>query len=205
MPPQNDQTSTPSEPANFDFMLKQKPQQKKSFGLPSGLGKPAKLLIAAAVALVIAIAAALIFGGGDSNSKQVFDLMAQNQEIVRVSRLQDQKFTDEDTKGLSATTQAVMSSQKFQLGDYLSKVNVQYSEQQLAAKMNKNTDADLQTAAQNNNLDSAYVSYLKASLTTYMNSLNEAFTATSSQSLKSTLQSAYESVQTLLKSPQLKS
>ncbi|MBI2285317.1 hypothetical protein HYU82_00640 [Candidatus Saccharibacteria bacterium] len=205
MPPQNDQASTPSEPADFDFMLKQKPQQKKKFGLPTGLGKPAKLLIATVVALVIAITAALIFSGGDNSSKQVFDLMAQNQEIVRVSQLQDQKFTDEDTKGLSATTQAVMGSQKFQLGDYLSKVNIKYSEQQLATGMNSGTDTELQTAAQNNNLDDAYATYLKTSLMAYLNSLNSTYQATQSQTLKTTLKAAYESVQTLLNSPQFQS
>lgn len=205
MQPNEEQSSAASSPENFDFMLKQQPQQKKSFGLPSGLGKPAKFLIGAVGALIIAIVAALIFGGGDGNSKQVLDLMAQNQEIVRVSQAQDQKFSDENTKGLSATAQAVMSSQKFQLGDYLTKANIKYGEQQLATKMDTNTGKELQTAAQNNKLDEAFVSYLKTSLTAYMNSLNETSKATSSQALKSTLQSASESVQTLLKSPQFNS
>lgn len=205
MPPQTDQPQTPSEPANFDFMLKQESKPKKSFGLPSGLGNPAKLLVAAVAVLVIAIVAALFFSGGESNSQQVLNLMAQNQEIVRVSQLQDQKFRDGNTKDLSATTQAVMNSQKFELGDYLGKASVKYGAPELAAKMSTKTDTDLQTAAQNNNLDDAYVSYLKTSLTAYQNSLNNTFEATKSQTLKSTLQSAYESVQTLLKSPQFKS
>jgi len=205
MPPQTDQNSTPSGNADFDFMLKQKPRAEKGPGRLSNLGKPAKLLIAAVVVLILTIVVALIFGGGNDSSKQVLDLMAQNQEIVRVSQLQDQKFSDTNTKGLSATTQATMNSQKFQLGDYLTKAKAKYSEQQLAARMNNNTDTQLQTAAQNNNLDSAYISYLKTSLTSYLNSLNETFKATGSQTLKGTLQSAYNSVQTLLKSPQFSS
>jgi len=69
----------------------QQPQPKKKFGLPAGLGKAAKLLIAAATILVIATAVALIFSGGDSSSSQVLDLMAQNQEIARVSQLQERQ------------------------------------------------------------------------------------------------------------------
>lgn len=205
MPPQTDQNPSPSQPGDFDFMLKQEPQQKKRFGLPGGLGNPAKLLIAAVGALIIALIAAMVLGGGENNSEQVLGLMAQNQEIVRVSQLQDQKFRDETTRGLSATTQSAMNSQKLQLGNYLSSAGVEYGAQQLAANLDTSTDTELQTAAQNNNLDGAYVSYLKNSLTAYLNSLTAAYQTTQSQSLKSTLESAFNSVQTLLKSPQFKS
>ena len=203
MPPQ---TTPESSNADFGFMLKQQqPQTGKSSGRFSSLAKPAKLLFAAVAILVVVVVAALVLGSGSDSSKQVVDLMAQSQEIVRVSEAQDTKFSDANTKGLSATTQAVMNSQKFQLSDYLTKAGAKYDPQQLAAKMNSDTDTQLQTAAQNNNLDSAYNSYLKTSLTVYVNSLNTTFQITKSPTLKSTLQSAYESVQTLLNSPQFKS
>lgn len=187
------------------MLNQQQPEaQKGPVGKFSSLGKPAKILATAVVALILVVVAAMVFSSGESNSQQVINLIAQNQEIIRVSQLQDQKFSDGNTKGLSATTQAAMNSQKFQLSDYLTKANVKYSPQQLAAKMNPNIDTKLQTAAQNNNLDDAYISYLKTSLTDYMNSLSETFKATKSQTLKSALQSASNSVQTLLNSPQFK-
>ena len=187
-------------------MLKQQqPQAEKSSGRFSNFAKPAKLLIAAVAIFIVVVVVALVLGGGDSNSKQVVDLMAQSQEIVRVSQLQDTKFSDQNTKGLSATTQAAMNSQKFQLTDYLTKAEVKYDVQALAVRTNSDTDKQLETAAQNNNLDSAYISYLKTSLTTYLNSLNSTHQATESPTLKSTLKSAYDSVQTLLNSPQFKS
>jgi hypothetical protein len=200
MPPQTPESSQ----SDFDFMLKQQSQNQSS-GKLSNLGKPAKILVAAVLALAIAIGAALLLGGSDSNSQQVLDLMAQNQEIVRVSEAQEQKFKDANTKDFSATTQAVLASQKFQMGDYLNKSGVKYNEKQLAVKKNSSTDTQLQTAAQNNNLESAYLTYLKTSLTAYSNSLSQAFQAADSQTLKGTLQSAYSSLQTLLNSPQLKS
>ncbi|HEY5550222.1 MAG TPA: hypothetical protein VIK37_03450 [Candidatus Saccharimonadales bacterium] len=207
MPSQTDQPPAQTEPADFGFMLNQ--QQPPAPTSPTArfakFGKPAKLLILALIALIIVIVVALIFSGGDKNSNQVLNLMTQNQEIVRVSQLQDQKFTDANTKGLSATTQSVMSSQKVELADYLAKAKVKYGEQQLATGLNKNTDTELEAAAKNNNLDQAYISYLKTSMVEYLNSLNETFQATKSKTLKSTLQSAYDSIQTLLKSPQFKS
>ncbi|HLG91147.1 MAG TPA: hypothetical protein VI336_03270 [Candidatus Saccharimonadales bacterium] len=206
MPPQTDQNSTPSDKTDFGFMLsQQQPQtQTSSAGRFSNLGKPAKILAATVGVLIIVIAGALILGGGDSSSKQVLDLMAQSQEIARVSQQQDLKFTDTNTKGLSATTQAAMNSQKFELGSYLGKAGVKYGQKELAVKLNQKTDTDLQTAAQNNNLDGAYVSYLKTSLTTYLNSLNSTYQAANSQTLKTNLKAAYDSVQVLLKSPQFK-
>jgi hypothetical protein len=207
MPPQNDQQSASSEPANFDFMLKQQPAQpnQSPTGKLSRLSRPAKLLILAVVGLLISIVAAVILGGGNSNSQQVLGLMAQNQEIVRVSQLQDEKLRDPSTKGLSATTQAALKSQNAQLGDYLSKAGVKYDPKQLGAKQNKNTDSELQAAEQNNNLDQAYINYLKNALTNYLNSLESVYPTSKSRTLQESLSQSYDSVETLLKSSQFKS
>ena len=188
------------------MLNEQQPQAGKSAGGRfSSLGKPAKLLVLAIIVLTIVAVVAVIFGGSDSNSKQVLDLMTQNQEIIRFSKAQDSKFNDGNTKGLSATTQVVMNSQKFQLSDYLAKAKVKYDPKQLTASTSKQTDEQLQTAAQNNNLDAAYIDYLKSSLTAYLNSVNSAYRSTGSETLKGSLKSASESLQILLNSPQFKS
>jgi len=61
----------------------------------------------------------------------------------------------------------------------------------------------MQTATQNNQLESAYAAYLKTSLENYRNSLAGVFKKTESKTLKNLIDDAYTSVQTLLKSPQL--
>ena len=131
--------------------------------------------------------------------------MAQNQEILRVSQLQDQKFSDGNIKGLSATTQAAMKSQNIEFGKYLSLAKVKYNPLELSTRLDKNTDTQLQLAAQNNRLDAQYVTYLKTALMAYKNSLNSVYQTAESQTLKTTLQLALESVQALLNSPQFKS
>lgn len=207
MPPQNDQTPAPSSnSSDFDFMLKQQPAQpnQSPAGKFSRLNRPAKLLVAALIGLIIAIVAAVILGGGSNNSQQVLGLMAQGEEIIRVSQAQDQKLRDENTKGLSATTQVALKSQKASFGDYLSKAGVKYGPKELAAKQDKNTDTQLETAAQNNRLDNAYVEYLQTSLSAYLDSLRSASQTAKSKTLKEALQSADNSVDTLLKSPQFK-
>jgi hypothetical protein len=205
MPPQTDQEQ--SNP-DFGFMMDQQPPAQTPpgpAGKISGFGKPAKILAGLGLVFVVVIVAALIFSsGGSGSSQQVLDLMAQNQEIARVSKAQDQKFTDGNTKGLSATTQATLASQQNELGSYLSKTNVKYGQKELAVKTNPATDTQLETAAQNNSLDDAYAQYLKSSLSAYSISLSATYKSTDSASLKSALQAAYDSVQTLLNSPQFR-
>jgi hypothetical protein len=195
----------PSNPSNFDFMLKEQPKPPRSFGLPSNWGKPTKLLALAGGILVVIILFAAVFGGGNSDSKQVLDLMARSQEIIRVSKLEDQKLKDSNVINLEATTETIMTSQQSELSAYLKRVKVKYKAKDLALYLNKATDVELESAAQNNNLDNAYVLYLKKSLAAYQNSLNTTYKITKSRSLKSALQSAYTSVGTFLKAPQFSS
>ncbi len=185
-------------------MLKQQQPQNHS-GRLSSLGTPAKIFIAALLVLIVVIVSAMLLNRGGGNSQQVVDLMAQSQEIVRVSQLQEQQLQDSNTKGLAATAVTAMRSQQAEFGDILKRSNVKYGEIELAFRTNKDTDARLQTAAQNNNLDDTYTDYLKSSLSTYQSSLEQAFQATQSVSLRQALQSAYESITILLNSPQFKS
>ena len=188
-------------PTKFDFMLKQQPKpQKSKFSLPSN--KPVKILLIAGAVLVVAILMASIFGGGGNDSKKVIDLIAQSQEVIRISQLEDQQFKDANTKNLSATTQMTLESQQTAFAAYLKKNKVKYGPKDLAIRTNKTTDAQLQIADQNNNLEDAYALYLSNTLTTYQNSMNTLYKSTKSTSLKTALQSAFSSVGVLLRSPQ---
>lgn len=192
-----------SDPKRFDFMLKDRPKPKRSLGLPSGIA--GKILVIGVAIVVIILAASLIFGGKKSNTTQVLDLMAQQQEMIRVSKLEDRQFTDANVLNLSATTQETLQSQQAQLKLYLSKIKAKYKLKQLAARTNQSTDAQLQTAYQNNNLEKAYVLYLKNALATYQSSIQELYKTTPSKTLKLSLNEAYSSVAVLLKSPQFSS
>jgi hypothetical protein len=201
------QTEQESPKTDFGFMMNQQqpPPSSGPAGKISSFGKPAKILVGLGALFAIVIVAALIFSSGSSgSSQQVLDLMAQNQEIVRVSAAQDQKFSDGNTKGLSATTQAALTSQQKELASYLSKTKVKYGQKELAAKTNPATDTQLETAAQNNSLDDAYAQYLKSSLSAYSVSLSKTYKSTDSTVLKTALQAAYDSVKTLLDSPQFR-
>lgn len=186
----------------FDFMLNEQPKPKKSFGLPSGMGKPAKFAILGVGVLIIIFAMASIFGGGDSVSKQVVDLIAQDQEIIRVTKLQQRQLKDVNVLNLAATTEAIMTSQQADYSAYLRKIKVKYGTKDLALRRSKTIDAQLQTAEADNNLDNAYVLYLSAAMATYRKSMTATYKASNSVTLKNYLKSAFSSTDVFLKSPQ---
>ncbi len=216
------QTSAPAQ--TFDFMLKDQSKPKKFFGLGGGMGAPAKILLGATGVLIIILAAAVFLGGGKTNSQQLLDLMAQSQEILRVTELEKQQLKDQNVLNLAATTEAVLASQQSDFSAYLTAQKIKYKPSVLATHTNEATDAQLQAAAQNNNLDDAYVIFLNNTLKTYQASLNTVFGATKGkdrelciqvsisvdktecgQTYAGALQSAYQSVNTLLNSSQFKS
>ncbi len=216
MPPQNTQAPTPAPPVEsgqnstgpagqFDFMMKDRPKPPGRFGsLLSGIPKPAKIALAAlGILFVLVIVYSLLFSGKTTNTNQLTSVMASAQEISRVSALAQTGSQNADTQGLAATTSEVLTSQEQQLKSYLKTSKVSVDTKQLAARLNKNTDAQLLSAQQNNNYDQAYFSYLKTALANYQNTLSAANKAASLK-VQAILKADYDSVATLLSAPQLK-
>jgi len=207
MQPQATNPQPPASPApgQFDFMMKQQPKPPGRFGsLLSGIPRPAKIALAGLGALlVLVILYALFFGGKTTNVEQLIAVAARAQEIARVSVLAQTASQNADTKGLATTTSEVLVSQEQELKSYLKISGIRIDTKKLAAKLDKNTDAALTAAQQNNNYDQAYFNYLKTNLATYQNDLATASKGAGKKA-QVILSAANVSVQTLLSAPQLK-
>jgi hypothetical protein len=190
---------------NFDFMLKDQPQPKRS--LMPNLSKPLKIGLAVAGGIILLIIISSLLSGRKSSASQpIIGALARGQEILRVTALIQQpplQLRDPQTQALSATVSSSLSSDRQQLISYLAKNHTKVSAVQLAADINKSTDASLQSASQNNNLDSAYVTYLKSNLGTYQTDVQTAYKSAGPNG-KALLQKSFDSVNTILSSPQLK-
>ena len=198
--------SSPSPNPQYDFILRDPQQPKRRFGLPgmSGLPKPMIVLVALAGLLLVSIIYAVIFGGSKtSNSQQLVAVAGRAQEIARISTLVQQQSLDPNTQYLAATAQTALSSEQYQLTSYLGKHGAKVSTAQLLVYKNASTDTQLQTAKQNNALESSYASYLKTSLATYQTALKAATAGTSKTTL-AILNDASTSTQVILAAPQLK-
>lgn len=192
---------------NFDFMLKDSQTSKKRLPLPAlNLPKPAKfILVAVAGLFILIVVIALLSGRGNGSFKNFDGVLARCQETLRVTAaVQQLNLQDPQTQALAATVSDTLTSDKTQMTKYLANNHFSVSASQLGADLNKSTDTTLQTAAENNGLDAAYVSYLKDALSHYQTDLQTAY-QTAGPNGRVLLNHAFDSVKTLLSSPPLKS
>jgi hypothetical protein len=192
---------------NYNFIFNNQQHAKKHFSLPGG-SNPFKIAalvaIAGAVLGVLIIILSNIFGP-KINTKQITDVAAHGQEISRVSILVSQKSRDLNTANLAATTSTVITSQQQQLFNYLKKNKKNVAVKDVGIYLNKKTDADIQSAEQNNRLSEYYYSYLKKNLTDYQSAVKTAYDTASGPNLRSNLQEFYLSTKTILSAQQLAS
>jgi hypothetical protein len=160
------------------------------------------------VILLLILAYGLFFSGrGGSNTADLMDVIGQAQEVSRISTAQQPQLKDPNTAALAATATIATSSDAKQLSNYLTKNKVKIDKKRLAAitAANKSVDTQLTSAAGNNNLEEAYLSYLKTALSNYSQTLRKAYTSAQAPATKTLLKNSFDSSQTLLDSPLLKS
>lgn len=190
---------------DFDFMLKDQPKARRGVPLPN-FSKPVKIILAVLAAIILLIVISSVLSGRQAGKTQPFiNVLARGQETLRVtSSAQQLQLQDPQTQALAATASSALASDKQQLTDYLAKNHNKISPNALGGDDDKTTDANLQTAAANNNLDSAYVAYMRDALTKYENDLKAAYDSAGPNG-KAILNSISVSTTILLNSPPLKS
>ena len=127
--------------------------------------------------------------------------MAAQQEIIRVDGLVPGLAKDPNTPSLAATINASLQSSQSQLSAYLAKNKIKYKPQILASHKNAQTDTTLKTAAQNNNFEAAYFSYLQTGLQKYGTTLKTTSLNVGPKA-KVILNKAYQDNSVLLSAPQ---
>jgi hypothetical protein len=190
-------------PPDYNFILQDKPQPKR----PLMPGVPRAVLLgggAVVAVLILILIFGLIFGKKNTGTADLIEALGRGQEISRVTEVQTQKLKDPEALSLASTAQASLTSERSELSSWLAKHKVKTNPKKLAIYKNSATDTELQQAAQNNNLDAAYLAYLQKALNDYSDILRRAYTATSSPTAKVVLKEAFDSTQTLLSAPRLK-
>ncbi|MDB5161129.1 MAG: hypothetical protein JWO96_509 [Candidatus Saccharibacteria bacterium] len=194
----------PQEPIkpSYDFILK---DQQKSASRPlSNLPMPVLVVAAVVILMILLIIFGSLLGSKKAKTTGLTDVLGRAQEITRVNTLQQGALKDPTNLGLEATSQSGLTSDQTQLKKYMSSHKIKVDAKKLASYQNKNTDTQLAGAAQNNNLDTAYLTYLRQALADYAGALKTAYAGTNDSGAKVILQDSYNSTQTLLSSPALK-
>lgn len=134
-------------------------------------------------------------GAGD----RLLSVAGRAQEISRISSARQANLKDPSVVSLAATAAAASSSDRTQISSYLTKQGVKVDPKKLAlyTTNNKNTDAQLEQAVANNTIDTAYITYLRAALREYSDTLKTAYTESKSPATKDLLKKIFDSTQTL--------
>jgi hypothetical protein len=195
-----------NQPDQFDFILKDKPKPKKNL-IPNIMNLPRSIRLAVSIVLafiVIVVLFVLVLGIRVAGSDKLINVVAQAQEIVRVDTVASQqaKNANSATQNLIATSSTILTSQQTELTQYLKNNKIKISKAKLNTDLDKSVDAQLKSAAQNNSLDKVYLTYLKDQLNSYQTALQAAHKS-AGKSGKAILSKDFNSIQTLLKAPQL--
>ena len=182
--------------------MKQEPKPKRSLNTMANLPKPAVIAGAAVILLMFILIIGSIVGGSGKET-DVYSVLSDASLISSTSQDADSTLTNTDIRSLEASTLGSLSSQEEQIKTYLTSRKVKIDTKQIATQLDSATAAQLQTAKLNNKYDTAFVVYLKTSLTNYQSDLKKT-SATASPGLKAILNSAYESNQVLLQNKLLK-
>src|SRR4051812_1067281 len=99
---------------DFDFMLKDQPQARRS--LMPNIPRPAKIALIVAVGIILLIIVTSLFSSRGKGSTQSFvGVAARAQETLRVTALEQPKLQDPQTQALAATVSAALSSDEQQI------------------------------------------------------------------------------------------
>jgi hypothetical protein len=192
------QSPPPNQP--YDFIFKEPGKTSKKL-LPNLSGPLLVLIVAVIITILIVIVSVLFLGKSKTGTTDLVEVLGRAQEISRVNTLEQTQLKDPNALDLLATTQIALSSEQSELNSYAKTNKIKVDSKKLAIYKNLQTDSQLQTAAQNNNLDSAYSSYLKQALQSYSDALAKAYQNTKKTDLKTILHNDYVSTQTLLGNP----
>ena len=204
MPPEN--TNPQQTPANqFDFILKNTPKPPRKFSFLPKLSKPVSVGLVLVLVIIILFAASYFAGRGDATvRKNLVELMGRSQEITRVSKQFNLRLSDPEAKSLAATTETTLTSTQSRISSYMKRNKIKFSTKDLGIYVNKKSDAELNTAIQNNELDSAYLLYVSNSLKNYQSALQKVAKQTKSQRQLEIMNDAFESNNVILSSSAIK-
>ncbi len=198
MPP--NQSQQPYNP--YDFILNgSQPQPKSKLPLPikPTSGKSKVLLFGAigVIVLMLLIILFSIFTGGKDTTQQLLTLAQQQQEIIRISNLGSNRTRTQDAANLSTNTTASVTSSQQEVITLIGK-KAKLNEKTLSVKKDLKIDAELNSAAQNNQFDTVFTSTLQTKLAAYQKELKTLYDESKNTKTKTVLKRAYDGTTTLL-------
>lgn len=189
---------TPDNP--YGFILDPNKNEARKL-LPSD-SKRTRILIIVLASIILLLLVSMVFSmiSKSSNAQvtRLKDLLAEQQEIIRVSAIGLENISTVETRNYLTTINYTAASQQQQLSKYLSGKKVTIEKTLYDSKLDTTTDKQLAAAVQNNKYEQIYDSILLTLLTEYQKDLKEAYKKATTNESKAILTSSFNSVSLLL-------
>lgn len=195
------QPSLPTPENPYGFILNpNKDEKRTSKPLYKGMNK--KLLMVASgviLLLLLGIVWSAVSGGGKSQEQRLLNLLAKQQEIIRVSELikKDDSLTQE-TRNWIGTTTLTTSSEQEQLKAYLASKNITIDKTIYDKAKDTKSDKSLADAKQNNAFETTAKELLTNQLKSYRGDVQDAYKNASNEKSKTMLKGFFDSLSILL-------
>lgn len=184
----------------YDFIFN--PQQPNSPQRMGGGSFKSRLLIIAGGGILLIIIASIIgavlSSAGKADVNALKDIVARQEELVRVASLGADQAQSTQIRSLAYTTMYSVTTQKQKLTQYLATQGITLNEVELASRKKSSVDQELESAGANNRFDDAFSKILNESLADYNNSMQSAYQSVTGEKSKEVLAESYKSSATLL-------
>lgn len=192
----------------YDFITDSSPGGLKKvknplpFGGGGGKNAKMKLVLIAGGALALVLLGALVFSflanRGPDNKQQLLKVAQQQNELIRISDLAIKEARGTQARNLAMTTKLSLRSDQSSLTSALKAQKVKVGSKELKAGQNKETDAKMTEAMQNNRFDEVYLEFIQEALVNYQKDLNTAYKTTESAKLKETIKIQYQNASIII-------
>lgn len=199
--PQQPVPPVTSESNPYSFIMAPPPQPKRSLLPKVGSSKLQRVAVVAVGGMLLLVVIIMLYSllfGAKTNTDDLVNLAARQNELIRVATLGTQTAKSETAKSLAINTELELFSDQKQTLDYLKKQGRMVSLNELSLAKNTHNDQVLSAATLNNNFDQAFMDLLQSNLTAYQVAAKKVYDASSSKTVKSILTTSYSNAALLI-------
>lgn len=199
-----DPNQLPPQQNPYSFITSTGPAPKKPL-LGGGSMKSRILLVGGTLLLIIIIftvVSSLLSGGSKGTISGLKDIIAKQQEIIRIAELGAKDATSVDARNFAKTVSLTVQTDQTKTVEILSSNNGKIIKEEQAASFSSKTDQALEAAKANNQYDTVLKETLTTQLTAYLATLKKTHDGTNGKNTKENLSSSYKNASTLIAPPQ---
>jgi hypothetical protein len=182
----------------YDFIMNPQTSAPKGSFLKGGDNKRFFAIVGGGVFVLLVLVTLLFSGDAPSNADLLVKVAQRQNELIRVAGIGVKEARSTQALNLARTVELNLRSDQAPLLSTLKAQKVKVGAKQLAMPGSDATTKMLTEARQNNRFDDAFVTFVQSELLAYQRDLQEAYSTSVNNQLKSTLKAQYDNASVLI-------